>query len=96
MIKIGICYCAQKEIDKNQEWLKFQKDYGYDKALLKYTQNKNDPKFYLDLRELSEIYWNLMLEKYGKKCVYLGPEDFYSYPYCKECLLEYIKELEND
>lgn len=95
MANIGLCPHSHELINKNDEWNKFKNDSKYDEYLSIYIKDGRSSKAYTKLKELSAEYWDKMLTKYGKITINLGPEDFYSSPYCKECLLEAIKEIDN-
>jgi len=76
----GLCRHAMAEANAGED--------GYD--LPRETSIEERQQYYANHEKF-------LKEKYGRPCVYLGPEEgaFYSHPYCRECLEEYLKALED-
>jgi hypothetical protein len=42
---------------------------------------------------LGTHYWEYIDKKHSRMCIWMGPEEFYSHPYCMECLQEAMEKL---
>ena len=83
---LGYCKHSEAEAKKRGE--------DYQTWLSKnHPDRKRTP---VEAARLLKVWEEIIQWKYQRKVVFLGPEDFYSSPYCEECLLEKLKEIKGD
>ncbi len=91
-IRIDICSICQSGItDSYIDGLRKELEEKYPLE----ERKKFGSNAYKEWRKGSAEIWEIRRKRLGKPCQFLGPEEFYSSPYCANCLRKLAKELDN-